>query len=90
MANKRQLKKAINSLCDDLLAECVAINYYHEEIPQEDIDNILASILRLQDDMICRVSHIEPGLKPKVFFDTLKKDIVNSADEIIDQLNALT
>lgn len=90
MANKRQIKKAINFACGDLFAECVAINHYRTNTTQEDVDNLMASVLRLQDDMICRVSHIEPGMKASEFFKKLRQDMISRIGEIVDQLNALT
>lgn len=90
MANKRQIKKAINFTCGDLFAECVAINHYRKNTTQDDVDNLMASVLRLQDDMICRVSHIEPGMKASEFFKTLRQDMLSRIGEIVDQLNALT
>ncbi len=89
MANKRTIKKQINLLCGNLLVECVATAHYKENIPQEDVDNIMISILRLQDDMICRVSHIEPGIKASVFFKKLRKDLTERAEEIMNQLYAI-
>ncbi len=89
MANKRTLKKQINLLCGSLMVECVATAHYKENIPQEDIDNIMISTLKLQDDMICRVSHVEPGIKASVFFKKLREEMAERAEEIINQLYAI-
>ncbi len=89
MANKRSLKKQINLLCGSLLVECVATAHYKENIPQEDIDSIMLSVLRLQDDMICRVSHVQPGMKPAVFFKKLRQEMAERAEEIMNQLYAI-
>ncbi len=89
MANRRQLKKSINLVAGSLLVECVATQHFEHQAPQEDIDNIMASILRLQDDMICRVSHPEPGMPAKVFFKKLRTEMAQRTDEIINQLYAI-
>ncbi|MCF0198132.1 MAG: hypothetical protein HUK02_02265 [Bacteroidaceae bacterium] len=86
MANKRQLKKAINQMCGDMFVESVVISHNHNNASQEDIDNIMKAILLLQNNMIRRVSHIEPGMKPKVYFRKLREDIIKETNEILDQL----
>jgi len=88
MANKRQLKKRINNICGDLFAECIACVYY-AKVNREDADSVMLSILNMQDDILCRVSHIEPGLKTKVFFQKLNKDLNESVESIITQIEAL-
>ncbi len=89
MANRRDLKKGINFLCRELFAECVAITHYQKPTPQEDVDNVMTNILKLQDDMLNRVSHPEPGMPQKDFFKKLRSDMVNHTEEIVAQINAL-
>lgn len=85
--NRRKLKKSINYLCGELFAECVALLHYHQ-IAREDIDNLMKSILLMQDDLICRCSHVEPG-STKLYFKKLRETMINTTDEIVDQIKAL-
>lgn len=89
MAKRRELKKGINFLCGELFAECVAIMHYHKPAPQADIDNVMTSILNLQDDMLCRVSHVEPGMKAKDYFKKLRADMASRTEEIVEQIKSL-
>lgn len=89
MAKRRQLKKGINFLCGELFAECVAIMHYQKPTAHEDVDNVMTSILNLQDDMLNRVSHPEPGMPPKAFFKKLRSDMAQHTEEIVAQINAL-
>ena len=89
MAKRRNLKKAINFLCGELFAECVAIMHYQKPTPQADIDNVMTSILKLQDDMLSRMSHVEPGMKAKEYFKKLRDDMVQHSDEIVEHIKAL-
>lgn len=89
MANKRNLKKAINTMCGELFAECVAINHYQKGVSTDDLDNVMKSILLLQDDMISRVSHPEPGMPANTFFKKLRQDMADQVTVIADQLYAL-
>ena len=75
MANKRSLKHAIKFICEELFAEAVAASLYGNE-PQKEKSNaedVLASIIRLEDDYTSRISHVEPGMKAKLYFKTLRE-----------------
>ena len=89
MAKRRELKKSINFLCGELFAECVAVMHYQKPTPREDIDNVMSGILKFQDDMLNRVSHVEPGMKASVFFKKLHEDLISGTDEIVEQIKAL-
>ena len=89
MAKRRDLKKAINFLCGELFAECVAIMHYQKPTPQADVDNVMTNILKLQDDMLSRVSHPEPGMKAEKYFKNLREDMVSQTDEIVEHIKAL-
>ncbi len=87
MANKRLLKRTINMICEDLLAECMAASLYGNN--KDNAEALLYSTLKLQYDFICRISHPEPGMPAKQYFKTLRENFVAQADDIIDQLNTL-
>ena len=89
MANKRQLKKAISQMCAELFVECVAINHCNKNVNHEDLDNVMKSILLLQDDMTSRISHPEPGIPANKFFKDLRMSMAEKTNEIVDQLYAL-
>ncbi len=76
-------------MCTELLAECVSVMHYQKETPQGDIDNVMVEILNMNDDLLCRVSHVEPGMKPKVFFNKLKNDLIERSNAIVEQISAL-
>ena len=85
---RRELKKSINFICSELLAECVALLHYQKPQKREDVDNIMLSILLMQGDMICKLSHVEPG-SSKLFFKKMKEDLQTRTEEIIEQIKAL-
>ena len=89
MANKRSLKRAINLICEELFAEAIAASLYGNDPNKDNSDAVLFSIIRLQNDSISRVSHVEPGMKPKKYFKDLREKFSAEADEIIDQINNL-
>ena len=89
MANKRTLKHAINLIGDELFAEAVAASLYGNAPQKENSEALLYSIIRMKDDYIRRISHIEPGMKADAYFKTLRENFSKEADEIIDHINNL-
>jgi hypothetical protein len=87
MANKRTLKRAIHSICEDLFAEAIAVSLYGTKGQQGNAEALLFSILKVEDEFIRRTSHPEPGLSAKAYFDDLKENFKVQVSEIIDQLN---
>lgn len=88
MANKRILKKDINYVTGELLAECISCMHFNK-VQQADVDNVMLGILNMQDDMICRISHVEPGMKAKLYFKKLRSDMSQQVEDIIGQINDL-
>ena len=87
MANKRTLKRNIDNFCEVLFAECVAASLYGNN--KDGAESTIYSIVRMRNDFICRISHPEPGIAPKVYFKKMKEDFVAQAGELIDQINNL-
>ena len=55
---------------------------------KQDIENVMLGIAKMQNDWICRLSHVEPG-STKLFFKKLKEDMQKRTDEIVDQIQNL-
>ncbi|MBP3511822.1 MAG: hypothetical protein J6K19_07295 [Prevotella sp.] len=89
MANKRQIKQYINMNCADLFAECIAASLYSAKANEENVEALLRSIIKMENDFICRVSHPEPGMTAKRYFNDLITKFNASAVEITDQINNL-
>lgn len=89
MANKRNLKKNIKNVCTSLFAECVAVSLYATDNKKIYLAPLFFSILKLEDNYLKRVSHVEPGMKAKDYFKDLKTRFISEVTEITDQINAL-
>lgn len=89
MANKRILKRTINNVCGELFAECVAVSMYGGKPNGTDVQSLLTSILVINNDYIRRVSHPEPGMAPKVYFNDLTSHFNKEVLEIVDQISSL-
>ena len=86
---RREIKKDINSLCGDLFAECVALLQYKENPNKKDIENVMLTILQMQNDMVSRLSHVEPG-STKLFFKKLREDLIARTEDVVEQIKALS
>ncbi len=84
---RRELKKAVNYLCAELFAECIALSHY-EKVDNDAVANVMESILMMQADIISRISHVQPGAC-KPFFAKLREDLANRTDEIVDDIRGL-
>ena len=89
MTNRKDLKRAINYICSDLFAECVAASLYSGKPDQENVDALLSSILRIHSHYIRRISHVEPGMPAKKYFQDLTDGFNKQVGEIIDQIGNL-
>ena len=85
---RKNLKKHINYVCGELLAECIALVQYHKKENQHDIENVALGVIKMQNDLICRLSHVEPG-STRLFFKKLREDMQKRTEEIVDQLQNL-
>ena len=90
MHNRRGLKRSINSLCSNLLAECIAMSLYSGKAEESNVDALLTSIIAIRDDYISRISHPEPGMKKKEYYDHLAKSFADQISEVIDQISNLS
>lgn len=89
MANKRDLKKSINYICRDLFAEGVAAYLYGPAKSEEQYNAMLSTLLVVRNDFVHRISHPEPGMKPRVYFNTLKRDFEQQVNDLIDQISSI-
>lgn len=89
MANKRNLKQTINYICSELFAEVVAASLYGTTDNKDSAEALLSTILIVRNDFVKRISHAEPGMKPKKYYQKLIADFNERVSEIIDQIGNL-
>ena len=88
MANKRNLKKGINVICQMLFSECVAVSLYGPEDKKAHAEDQSVAVMKLQDHFIRRVSHPEPGVKAKDYYKELTDKFREQVTEILDHINS--
>lgn len=88
MANKRNLKKAINYIAGELFTECVVLKDFVPGTDNEKVTSVMAKVLAMQDEMLSRISHPEPG-NIKGFYKKLYADLHAQVDSIADEISSL-
>lgn len=86
---RRELKKVINNITESIISDCLATSLYGPEHLRQQACDMLPNLLRMQRDYTCRISHVEPGLKPKVYFNDLKASLAKELTALADQLGQL-
>lgn len=89
MANKRELKQTINYVCAELLSEAFVAGMLEKNIENENVDNLLHAIVRINQDYIRRISHPEPGMSQKKYFKDLIDGFNKDIDEAVDMIGNL-
>ncbi len=82
---RRRLKKNITTMAADLLTEVLAIQQHNPNIAASDIENIVASILLMEEDYISRLSHVDKH-QVRTFFRQMHDSLAVSTNELVDQI----
>jgi hypothetical protein len=88
MASRRNLKKNVNYISSELLAECVVIGKFIPGVDKAKTDELMVSVLNMQDEFIKRISHTEPG-NVKGFYKKFREDFNAQVNTIIEGLEKL-
>lgn len=86
MPNKRTLKREIKQTCLDIFAECVAVSLYGTPKEKECAEALMHTLIKTESDFISRISHPEPGLSAKAYFNDLVNKFNEQISEIINQI----
>jgi len=88
MAKRRELKKNVNYIAGELFSECLINSMFVPGTDKAKADELMAEILKMQDEFISRISHTEPG-NVKGFYKKFRVDFNAKVNEIIDAIAKL-
>lgn len=88
MASRRQLKKNVNYIAGELFSECLINSMFVPGTDKAKADALMGEILSMQNDIVSRISHTEPG-NVKGFYKKLRTDFNTKVNEIIDAMAKL-
>jgi hypothetical protein len=92
MASKKELKKDIDYLIFEVIADCFA---YKEIMHDNNIDKIAEIIndaVGLRNDLIARINNPEGKDNQRIiktYFQSVRKDLFEKVDELFSRLSAL-
>ena len=84
MASRRELKKNVNYIAGELFTECLII----PGTDKAKADELMAEVLKMQDEFVSRISHTEPG-NVKGFYKKFRVDFNAKVNEIIEAIGKL-
>ena len=85
MASRKVLKKNVNYIAGELFAECLMNSLYVPGTDKKKADELMAEILKMQDEFISRT---EPG-NVKGYYKKFRSDFNAKVDEIIEAIGNL-
>lgn len=93
MASKRELKKDIDYLVDEVISDCYTYMLINGEKKRDDAIAIIESILEKRNELIHRIEH--PAKKDdskavKMHYREIQKDALKAIDESFSRLSELT
>ncbi|MDD4031973.1 MAG: hypothetical protein PHS48_01865 [Bacteroidales bacterium] len=56
MASIRNLKKSIKTLTQELIEECIAFSYFHQDVKTEYLSEILESVTEAHNELLSRIN----------------------------------
>lgn len=85
MASRKNLKKVIGYISSELLSQAIYVAVNSDREPAE-WNQLFENIIRLNNDYVARVSHKQPGMSAKKYFDTLCTSFNEDAKAIVAEI----
>ena len=92
MANKRNLKKEINFLAEELVTNCFLSSAFLNGSDDEKFDELIGRILDMQGEFLSRANHPNVTKNAKIvkeYYKTLLADFDKNVGEILIELDTL-
>ena len=88
MASRRDLKKVITFVVDEIATEAFIVSYNAEGNTEEWV-SLFNRIFALSNEYITRINHVEPGMPARKYFNTLCDSFNADAKVLLDEVKAL-
>ncbi len=93
MASKKNLKKDINFLVDDIVGTCMMHQSIGSSKNKDKLDQIIEEVLQFREEIIIQVNNPdlnELGKTPRSYYRKLFQELLQKVDETYDKINSLT
>ena len=88
MASRKNLKKVITFVVDELATEAFLLSYDAQGNTEAWVD-LFNKIFSLNNEYIARVNHVEPGMPAKKYFNTLCDSFNADAKALLEEIGKL-
>ena len=88
MASRKNLKKVITFVVDELATEAFLLSYDAQGDTAAWVD-LFNRIFSLNNEYIARVNHVEPGMSAKKYFNTLCDSFNADAKALLEEIGKL-
>lgn len=88
MASRRDLKKVVAFVADELATEAFIVSYDSKGDTEAWVA-VFNKIFALNKEYIARINHVEPGMPAKKYFNTLCDSFNADAKAILDEIKEL-
>lgn len=93
MASRRDLKKDIDYLLFEVIADCFLYADSHPDNKTEEITNLITEVVQFRNDLIARVNNPDGKDNPKIvkaFYQSISKDLLEGADKYFEKLSSIS
>jgi hypothetical protein len=93
MASVRELKKDIDYLIYEVIADCFVFSDIHPDLRSEELSAIISDAVELRNDLIARVNNPDGKDNPKIvkaYYKSVGKDLLSGVDSLFTRLSDLT
>ena len=88
MASRKNLKKVITFVADELATEAFIVSYDSKGDAEAWVA-LFNKIFALNREYVARVNHVEPGMPARKYFNTLCDSFNADAKALLDEIKAL-
>ncbi len=91
MANKRDLKREVNFITEELVSQCLFLRDFTPDMPAEKCDMLITRLLDTQDEYLRRISAPDGKDNPKLvkkYYQKLIQDFDAAIGDILNEIGA--
>ncbi len=91
MASRKDLKKDIEYLVFELIADCYGCIYENPDTDLSVFEGVINDAIQLKDDLVVRINQFNPveSGNSRKYFKSIKHDLVNGLKGGYEKLNAI-
>jgi hypothetical protein len=93
MASIKSLKKDIDFLFFEVISDCFMFTSLHEGPKKAEVQDLIEEAVSARNEMIDRANHPDGKDNPaivKVYYATLRKELIEKVDGYFERLSAIT